>query len=67
VLSVEQEVTLDQIPAPARAAIEKHAAGGKITKVETITAQDSVAYEAALLIKRKQSEVKVAADGSPVR
>src|SRR5260221_7165512 len=34
---IEQEVTLDSIPAAAKAAIEKQAAGGKITKVETLT------------------------------
>ena len=36
VLSVEEEVALDSLPAPAKAAIEKSAADGKIIKLETL-------------------------------
>jgi len=67
VLSVEEEVTLDSIPAAARAAIEKQAAGGKITKVETLTIGKTVTYEAAVVRKGKTSEIAVAADGSAVK
>jgi len=67
VLSVEEEVTLDSIPAAARAAIEKQAAGGKITKVETLTKGKTVTYEAAVVRKGKTSEIAVAADGSAVK
>ena len=65
-MSVEQEVTLDSIPAGAKAAIEKKAAGGKIIKVETITKGNTVTYEAALQKGSRKSEVTVAADGSVV-
>ena len=67
VLSVEEEVTLDSIPAAAKAAIEKQAAGGKITKVETLTKGKTVTYEAAVVRKGKTSEIAVAADGSAVK
>ena len=67
VLSVEEEVTLDSIPEAARAAIEKQAAGGKITKVETLTKGKTVTYEAAVVRKGKTSEIAVAADGSAVK
>jgi uncharacterized membrane protein YkoI len=67
VLSVEEEVTLDSIPEAARAAIEKQAAGGKITKVETLTIGKTVTYEAAVVRKGKTSEIAVAADGSAVK
>jgi uncharacterized membrane protein YkoI len=67
VLEVEEEVTLDSIPAAARAAIEKEAAGGKITKVETVTKGKTVTYEAALTKKGKKSEVSFTADGEPVK
>jgi len=67
VLSVEEEVTLDSIPAAARAAIEKQAAGGKITKIETLTKGRTVTYEAAVVRKGKTSEIAVAADGSAVK
>ena len=64
---IEQEVTLDSIPAAAKAAIEKQAAGGKITKVETLTQGDAVTYEAAVTKGSKKSEITVKADGTPVK
>ena len=67
IVLVEQEVTLDSIPAPAKAAIEKKAAGGKITKVETLTKGNTVTYEAALQKGLKKSEVTVTADGTEVK
>lgn len=66
IISVEQEVTLGSVPAGAKAAIEKKAAGGKVAKVETVTEGGKVFYEAALVVKGKKSEIKVSADGSPV-
>jgi uncharacterized membrane protein YkoI len=67
ILSVEQEVDLESVPAPAKTAIEKKAAGGKIKKVETVTEGNKVFYEAAMVVKGKNSEIKVAPDGSPVK
>ena len=67
IVLVEQEVSLDSIPAPAKAAIEKKAAGGKITKVETLTKGNTVTYEAALQKGLKKSEVTVTADGTEVK
>lgn len=64
VIEVEEEVALGSIPAAARAAIEKAAAGGKIAKVEKVTGEKEVAYEAALRKDGKRSEVRVSADGS---
>jgi uncharacterized membrane protein YkoI len=64
-IEIEQEVTLDSIPAPVRAAIEKKTAGGKITKVETVTRGKTTTYEATFTTKAgKTSEVAVNADGS---
>lgn len=67
VVEIEEETALDSIPAAAKAAIEKKAAGGKITKVETITKGQSVTYEAAITRRSKKSEYVVKADGSPAR
>lgn len=67
VLEVEEEVALESIPAAARAAIEKEAAGGKIAKIETVTKGKTVTYEAALTKKGKKSEVSFTADGAPVK
>ena len=67
VLSVEDEVALDSIPAPARTAIERLAAGGKIAKVEKVTEGRNVSYEAAVTRNGKRSEIAVRPDGSPVK
>jgi uncharacterized membrane protein YkoI len=64
VVSIEEETTLDKIPAAAKAAIEKKAAGGKITKVETVTQGSVVSYEAVVNKNGKNTEVGVNADGS---
>ena len=64
----EQEVAIATIPAPARAAIEKEASGGKITLVEKVTKGTDVKYEAAITPKSgKKKEVSFSADGSPVK
>ena len=63
VIEVEEEVALGGIPAAARAAIEKAAAGGRIAKVEKVIREKEIAYEAALRKDGKRSEVRVAEDG----
>jgi hypothetical protein len=57
-------VAIDSIPAPAKAALEKLAAGGKIKGVESVTKGQTVTYEAIIVKGVKKSEVVVAADGS---
>jgi uncharacterized membrane protein YkoI len=64
VVSIEEETTLDKIPTAAKAAIEKKATGGKITKVETVTEGPTVSYEAVVNKKGKNTEIGVNADGS---
>ena len=63
-VEIEEETPLDSIPGPAKAAIEKVATGGKITKVEILTKGQTVTYEAAITKGGKKSEIVVAADGS---
>ena len=63
-LVCEEEVPLDSIPAAAKAAIEKKAAGAKLTKVEKVTEGKVVSYEAIIDKKGKSSAFAVNADGS---
>jgi len=63
VLEVEEEVALESIPGAARAAIKKATGSGQITKVETVTEGNQLAYEAHLRKDGKRSEVKVSGDG----
>ena len=67
VVEVEEEVTLNGIPARAKAAIEKEAAGGEIKKVEMLTKGQSISYEAAIIKGGKKFEVEVKADGFPAK
>jgi len=65
---VEEEVDLAGIPAAARTAIEKKAAGGKLGMVETVTKGGVVLYEAAFTSKSgKKGSVLVKADGTETR
>jgi hypothetical protein len=63
-ISVEEVVAIDTIPAAAKVAIEKLAVGGKIKSVESVTKGQTVTYEAVIAKGLKKSEVVVAADGS---
>ncbi len=63
-VSVEEAVALETIPAAAKASIEKLAVGGEIKSVESVTKGQTVRYEAVIVKGLKKSEVVVAADGS---
>ena len=68
VTEVEEETTIDSIPAAARVAIEKKVAGGKIGMVETMTRGGATFYEAAYTSKAgKKLEVLVKPDGAEVK
>ncbi len=65
-VSLEEETTLESIPAPAREAILKRIGNSKIKKVEILTQGSSVSYEAAYIAKNgKIAEVGFNADGTP--
>jgi uncharacterized membrane protein YkoI len=66
--SVEEETSLDAIPAAAKAAIQKKTAGGKISMIETVTQGSAVSYEAAYTDKGgKKHEYSVNAAGAEVK
>jgi uncharacterized membrane protein YkoI len=72
VVEIEEQVALDSIPAEAKAAIEKKAAGGRIKTVESVmivgpAKGSTVVYEAAYAKGGKSHEVQVRADGSDVK
>jgi uncharacterized membrane protein YkoI len=67
-LVVEEETTLDSIPSPAKAAILKKVANGKLQMVETFKKGDETMYEAAYTTASgKKHEVLVKADGSETK
>jgi hypothetical protein len=67
-LVVEDETTLDAVPAAAKAAILKKVADGKLRMVETFQRGGETMYEAAYTTKAgKKHEVLVKADGTETR
>jgi glucose/arabinose dehydrogenase len=67
VLEVEEEVSLDALPAFVREGLLKQAGSGKITKVESLTKKGTlVAYEAQVRTGDKRSEIQVGPDGKPL-
>jgi len=67
IVTVEQEVDIAGIPAPARAAIQKSVGKGKLELVETVTAGTTTYYEAHIHFDGKEVEVKVDAHGQTVK
>src|SRR5262249_40955485 len=66
VVEVEEEVSMEGLPAEVKAGLQAKAGEGKIGKVESITKKGKlVAYEAHLR-GGKQKEVQVGPDGKPL-
>jgi uncharacterized membrane protein YkoI len=66
-VSLEEEVAIDEIPAAARAAIEKGTGNGKVRRVEAVTQKGTTYYEAQISRAGRHSEIKVTASGETVR
>ena len=67
VLTIEDQTTLEAIPAPARAAIQKAVGKGKLTIVEKVTKGKTVFYEGQITNGTEILEVMVDAEGKPVQ
>lgn len=68
VTEVEEETAIESIPAAARAAIEKKAAGGKVGRVETMTRGGATFYEAGYTGKDgKRHSVLVKPNGTETK
>ncbi len=66
-VEIEEQVKLESLPADARQGLQSKAAGGTITKVESITKkQKLVAYEAQVMSGSRHSEIQVGPDGKPL-
>jgi uncharacterized membrane protein YkoI len=66
-VEVEEQVSLDSLPAAAKVGLQAKADGGKIVKVESITKHEKlVAYEAQVQTAGKKSEIQISPDGKPL-
>ena len=63
-VTTEEQVELNSVPAPVKAAFE---AKGKVLLVETVTTGGKVTYEAQVEKNGKKSELVVDAAGKPVK
>lgn len=63
IVSVEEEVTLANIPAAARDAIQRFVGQGKLLLVETVAEGEKTFYEAHIRKDGKETEVKVDPSG----
>jgi hypothetical protein len=67
VVEVEEQVSLENLPAAVRAGLETKAGKGTLVKVESLTKKGKlVAYEAQVLTNGKRSEIQVGPDGKPL-
>lgn len=67
VVEVEEQVSLDSLPAAVKDGLQAKAGKGKIVKVESLTKHDKlVAYEAKVQTDGKKSEIQVGPDGKPL-
>ena len=67
VVEMEEQVALNALPAPVRAALTARAAGGRVLSVEAITKRGRlVAYGARVEVGRQRSEIQVDPDGKPL-
>jgi hypothetical protein len=67
IAEVEEQVSLDSLPATVKEGLQAKAGIGKILKVESITKHDKlVAYEAKVQTAGKKSEIQVGPDGKPL-
>ncbi len=65
ILSVEEVVSLISVPALVKVPIEKKAARGQVSKVERVTENGKVIYEATIPMKGKKPAIRIAEDGTP--
>jgi uncharacterized membrane protein YkoI len=67
IVKIEEQVSLDSLPAEVKAGLQAKAGNGKILKVESLTKKDKlVAYEAKVETNGKKTEVQVGPDGKPL-
>ena len=63
-VEMEEPVTLDQLPAPVRATVERETAGGSIKELELEIEEDETFYEVEFYKDGREQELSVRPDGS---
>lgn len=63
----ETALTLDQVPAPVKATIQKESAGARVDEIEKETEGGKTFYEAEIVKNGRESYVHVAANGKVLK
>ena len=63
----EAALTLEQVPAPVRATIEKESAGARVDEIEKETEGGKTFYEAEIVKNGRESYVHVAENGKVLK
>jgi hypothetical protein len=63
----EESLSLKDLPRRVRAAIKKHAAGGKITEIEKVNMNGTFVYEVEVVLNGKESDILISAKGKYLR
>jgi uncharacterized membrane protein YkoI len=58
-----QDITLDQLPAPVRATVERETKGGQIKDIERDLERGQTIYEVEFMLDGQEYELDVSADG----
>src|ERR1700745_487937 len=67
VVEVEEQVSIENVPAAVRDGLQTKAGKGKLVKVESLRRKGKlVAYEPEVLTNGKRSEIQVGPDGKPL-
>ena len=61
-----EKLSIDQLPAPVKAAVEREAAGGQVIDISKDTKQGQTSYEVKIAKDGKESEIRIASDGTKV-
>jgi hypothetical protein len=68
IIEIEEEVSMDSLPATVQAALKKAAGSGTIQVIESLTKNGNlVAYEAQVKHGKKRSEVQVGPNGEKLK
>jgi hypothetical protein len=63
----EQMVTMDQLPAAAKATLTREAGSGRIEEIDKLTERGKTVYEADVMLDGKKWEIAVREDGQLLR
>ena len=66
-VEVEDQVSLEEVPAPVKMVVQRSASGGKLTKLQRVKRGNAITYQAAVIKNGKKTGMELRPDGSPTK